>query len=348
MSLIKGFENDKMNAVDRILATVTGKIPDRVPLFPMIDSFPSNMLGMSIEQYFSSASSIIKGQQKVQEAFNLDYVSNFFYLAIESEIFGMKTLFFEGGSPNTGEPIAKSADFFINNDIPNLHEHPSYLKTISATKGLVENFKGKKPILSVQTGPFSLPSLLMGSTPWFEEILKNPENIDNILNFAKKFGIAWAKGHLEAGADIIVFVDGLATATSIPRDMFEEIIIPIYKAITQDINAPIVFYTAGGDMLPFAEILDKTGVIGVFPSANDDLKEFKSLSKGRYTLFGNINNLEFGDWPTDFMQKVIKKTIEIGKPEGKFVLATQHMIPHNVSKEKIANFISIALKYAYY
>ena len=51
---------------------------------------------------------------------------------------------------------------------------------------------------------------------------------------------------------MIVLVDGLATATSIPLDMFEEIIIPTFQRITKDLGVPIVFYTAGGDILPFA------------------------------------------------------------------------------------------------
>ena len=63
---------------------------------------------------------------------------------------------------------------------------------------------------------------------------------------------------------------------------------------------------------------------------------------------GNLNNLELGDWPLDFMEQTIKETIEIGKPNGKYVLATQHMIPHNVPIEKIGELLTIALKYAYY
>ncbi|MFX1570739.1 MAG: uroporphyrinogen decarboxylase family protein [Promethearchaeota archaeon] len=348
MSLVKGFNDDEMNSVDRILAVVTGLIPDRIPIFPMIDSIPSELLNLSIKQYFSSAENLIAGQKKLQDLLNLDYVSNFFYLAIESEIFGMDTLFFERGSPNTGEPIAKSIDYFSNIDIPYLYDHKVYQKTISTTKGLVNLFKAQKPIISIQTGPFSFPSLLMGSSAWFESILINPEKVKDVLDFATKFGVSWANGHIEAGADIIVLVDGLATATSIPKDMFEELVIPIYQKISRELKVPLVFYTAGGDIQPFAELFKKIGVIGVFPSANDDLSEIKKLSNGKYTLFGNLNNLEFEDWPLNFMEKVVKETIEIGKPNGNFVLATQHMIPHGVSIGKIGEFISIALKYAYY
>ncbi len=348
MSLVKGYEKDKSNAIDRIMATVLGKPTDRIPIFPMIDSLCSKLLNLSIKKYYSSAKSVIEGQSKLQELLNLDYVSNFYYLAIESEIFGMNTLFFEGGSPNTGEPIAKTIDFFTNNEIPTLNEHPAYQKTITTTKGLTELYKGKKPILSVQTGPFSFPSLLMGASAWFESILINPDKIQSVLDFSLKFGEQWAKEHIEAGADILVLVDGLATATSIPREMFEELVIPLYQRITRDLKVPIVFYTAGGNILPFADLFNKTGVIGTFPSANDDLEELKKKSEGKYTLFGNVNNLELGDWTLDFMEHIIRETIKIGKPNGRYVLATQHMIPHNVSIEKIGEFISLALKYAYF
>lgn len=348
MSLVKGYEKDEMNAVERILATATGKSTDRIPIFPMIDSVPSELMGLSIESYFSDASNVINGQSKLQELLNLDYISNFFYLAIESEIYGMNTLFFESGSPNTGEPIVNSMDFFLENEVPSVQDHPSYQKTIATTKGLADKFKGQKPILSVQTGPFSFPSLIMGTSRWFESMLMDPEKTEDVMKYALDFGKKWATGHLEAGADVIVLVDGLATATSIPRDLFEEIIIPTYASLTKDIPAPVVFYTAGGDILPFADIFDQTGVIGVFPSSNDDLEDFKKKSASKYTLFGNLNNLELGDWPDDFMEEAIKETIEIGKPGGKFVLSTQHMIPHDVPIEKIGRLISMALKYAYY
>ena len=348
MSIVNGYEKDEMTSLERVLATVSGKIPDRIPIFPMIDSLPAELFKISIQEYYSSAENVIKGQDKLQELLNLDYVSNFFYLAIESEIFGMKTLFIKNGSPNTGNPIASSIDFFKSSEIPDLRESLIYNKTLKVTRALAENYKGKKPILSVQTGPFSFPSLLMGATLWFESILIEPENIASVLDFATQFGKTWAEGHLEAGADIIVLADGLATATSIPRDLFETIIIPLYSRYTKELKAPVVFYTAGGDIQPFADIFHELGVIGAFPSANDSIESIKKSSQGRYSLFGNINNIELVDWPDDFMEQVIRETISEGKPGGRFALATQHMIPHGVSIEKIRNFISTALKYSYY
>ncbi|MGV9172722.1 MAG: uroporphyrinogen decarboxylase family protein [Promethearchaeia archaeon] len=348
MPLVNGYENDDMNALERILATVMGKETDRIPIFPMIDALPSEIFNLTIEEYFSSASNVINGQKKLQELLNLDYVSNFFYLALESELFGMESLFFENGSPNAGEPIASDLNFFLENEIPSIAESPQYQKTIETTKGLASEYKGTKPILSVQSAPFSLPSILMGSSKWFEAILMYPEKINDVLNFTLDFATRWAQGHLDAGADIIVLVDGVGTATSIPKDIFEEYVIPLYKKLNKQLDAPIVFYTAGGDMLPFADILPKTEIIGVFPSSDDNLAKFKEKAEGKYTLFGNLNNLELGDWPRDFMEKVIKKTIKIGKPEGNYILATQHMIPHGVSIEKIGDLISMALKFAYY
>ncbi len=348
MSLIEGYEKDEMNALNRILATVTGKETDRIPIFPMIDALPAHIFDISTEKYYSSAENVVKGQKKLQELFNLDYISNFYYLAIETELFGMNSLFFENGSPNAGKPSVQDIDFFLENEIPQVQGTEVYQKTIQTTKGLVEEYKGKKPILSVQAAPFSLPSMLMGSSEWFEALLMYPDKITEVLKFTTDFAEQWAQGHIEAGADVIVVVDGVGTATSIPKEVFQQFVIPIYQDLNERLNAPIVFYTAGGDMLPFAEILPETGTIGVFPSGNDDLETFKKKAAGEYTIFGNINNLEMGDWPHDFMEKVVKQTIEVGKPGGKFVLATQHMIPHGVTKEKIADFINTALKYAYY
>ncbi|TXT63192.1 MAG: putative Uroporphyrinogen decarboxylase (URO-D) [Promethearchaeota archaeon] len=348
MPLIREYENDEFNAVDRILSIVSGTLPDRIPIFPMIDTKPAELLNLSVKQYYSKAKNVIAGQAKLQELLNLDYVSNFFYLAIESELFGMKSLFFEQGSPNAGQPIAKDLAFFKTMELPDLNESPLYQKTLSTTKGLVDQFKGKKPILSVQTAPFSLPAMLMGTSRWFESILMFPERIVEGIEFATKFAELWAKGHLEMGADIIVLVDGVGTATSIPKDLFEDHVIPIYQDLNKRIDAPIVFYTAGGDMLPFADVFHKTGAIGVFPSADDDLEEFIKRANNTYTVFGNLNNLELGDWPSQFMEEAIKKVINIGKPNGKFVLATQHMIPDTVPIDKIADLIRIALRYAYY
>ena len=348
MSLVKGYEKDELNALDRLLTVVSGDLPDRTPLFPMIDTLPAKLLNVSIEKYYSSATNVIEGQKRLQDLLNLDYVSNFYYLAIESELFGMNSLFFEEGSPNAGEPVVEDLSYFNTREIPDVHEYQEYQKTLNTTNGLVERYKGDKPILSVQAAPFSLPAILMGSSQWFESILMHPEKIPDVLDFTTEFAKRWAKGHLELGADIIVLVDGVGTATSIPRDLFETYVIPIYQELNHDLDTPIVFYTAGGDMLPFADIIDKTGVVGVFPSADDDLKEFKQLANGNYTIFGNLNNLELGDWPPDFTEKVIKTTLSEGKPKGKFALATQHMIPHTVPIEKVGNLLSIALKYAYY
>ncbi len=348
MSLIQGYEKDEMSALDRLLATVTGKETDRIPIYPMIDALPAQLFGISTEDYYSKAENVVKGQNKLQDLFNLDYVSNFFYLALETELFGMESMFFENGSPNAGEPAIGDVEYFTSHSIPEVAGHPAYEKSLLTTKNLAEKYKGEKPILSVQTAPFSLPSMLMGSSQWFESILMYPDRVPDVLKFTTDFAVQWAKGQLDAGADVVVVVDGVATATSIPKEVFKQFVIPIYQDLNERLGAPIVFYTAGGAMLPFADILHETGVVGVFPSANDDLGAFNERAAGKYTIFGNVNNLEMGDWPNDFMEKVVEQTISAGKPGGKYSIATQHMIPHGVSKEQIATFISLCLRYAYH
>lgn len=349
MSMLHRSRNDSIGAVERLLAVVKGEIPDRVPVYPMIDSLPAHALGVSIKEYYATASTVLRGQALLQERLDLEYVLSFFYLAMETELFGMQTTFFDNASPNAGRPIVDSTDFFASNDVPELHGNPIYEKTLALTRGLAERYKGKKPVLAVQTGPFSFPAMLMGASGWFEALLLQDEQaIARVLEFSRDFGIQWARGHVEAGADAIVFVDGLATATGIPPDMFEARALPAIKAFVSAVKAPCVFYTAGGDLVPIAGQIGQAGVVGAFPSANDDLAAFKRGCNNAIVTFGNLNNLELGDWTDAFMQETIAAAMDAGKPGGKFILATQHMIPHDVGLDRVARLIDVAMERSWY
>jgi len=91
--------------LERTLTTLSHREPDCVPLFLFTGLLGARTLGVSIEQYYSSAEQVIDGQIRMVDKYRSDCLSTFLYASLEVEAWGGTTIFIEDGPPNCGAPI---------------------------------------------------------------------------------------------------------------------------------------------------------------------------------------------------------------------------------------------------
>ena len=184
---------------------------------------------------------------------------------------------------------------------------------------------------------------------------------DRLLKLMKKhvaFNVALAKECFKYGGDVVWIGDDFASnlGTFInPSDM-AEYYFPLLKWQVQElkksIGVPVVLHS-DGDLSDVMTLIIDTGVDAVMalqPFCGMDIKELKELYGKDITLWGNINIsdlLIFGT--TQEIETVVRETIGIAAPEGRFILSTSNSpaIPDVPTKNLLAMY-ETAEKYGYY
>ncbi len=338
-----------MTSLERVLTTAKHKIPDRVPIFILLSTTGAKLSGLSYKEYYSSGKQIAKMQIRMQRELDYDCLLGLTYLAQEAEPFGSNVIFYDDGDPNIAKPaFFDDPNKILENEIPDPFNDPILKESLILQKFLAEYGKGKIPILGVGSGIFSLPSLLLGASKWYEMVLMEPDKSKSIVSLLENYIIQLSNAKIENGADIIILVDGLASASSIPSDVFEEFVQPSLTRIIKGIKAPVVFGTAGGEIEPLIKPLIDSGVFGITLSFNDELANIKVKYGAQTILLGNINNLEIVDWPPSIIEKVVTKCIEDGAQQGGYILMNQHTFTTELSIDKIKHLIQTAKKFGIY
>ena len=338
-----------MTPLERVLTTTKHETPDRVPIFILLSTTCAKLSGFPYKEYYSSGKHIAKMQIQLQKKLDYDCLLGLTYLAQEAEPFGSNVIFYDDGDPNIHKPgFFDDPNKLLEVEMPDPFNDSAIKESLILQKTLAEYGKGKIPILGVGTGIFSLPSLLIGTSKWYEMVLMEPDKSKSIITLLKDYIINLSNAKIESGADIIVLVDGLASASSIPPDIFETFVKPALTRITKEIKAPVVFGTAGGEIQPLIQLVIESGVLGITLSFSDELETIKTEFGDKTVLLGNINNLEIVDWPNSVIEKVVQNCITEGADRGGFILMNQHTFPAALPLEKIEHLIRKAKEFGTY
>ena len=334
-----------MNSLERIMRVLNNQKPDRIPVTPILLLQGAKMLGLGLEEYFSKSEYMVQGQQKLVEKYDHDAVYGIPHIVEDIEAFGGKLLYFESGPPSVGKLAWNSWDD-VPSKSPDPLQHPAMQRTLSTIKSLAKVYKGEKLILGAVIAPFSLPSMLIGTERWMEllwedELIRGPI-MKQTMNVCMDFCIRWANAQLQAGADTVVVVDGMASATCIMREQFETLALPILKETIHSISGTVAFEPLGS-IEPFIDLVGDIGASLILLEHRDNLKRCKQVLDGKMAIMGNLNNIEMIRWEKDTTRrKALEVLKQIGDESG-FILSNQGPeIPWDVSEEVIQTIVDTA------
>jgi uroporphyrinogen decarboxylase len=250
---------EPMTPLQRVLAALSFKEPDRVPLFLLLTMHGAKELGLSIEEYFSKPEYVAEGQIRLQKKFGHDCLYLFFYASIEAEAWGGETRFIEDGPPNCSKPIFKHRGQIESAAIPAIEESRG-LKNVLRTISLLHQEAGKTlPIIGVVMSPFSLPVMQMGFGPYLELLYEDPALFDLLMQKNEEFCVNWANAQIDAGATAIVYFDPVSSSTIIPKNVFLQTGYNIAKRTIARIKGAVALHVASGRCRKIIPELMETG-----------------------------------------------------------------------------------------
>jgi uroporphyrinogen-III decarboxylase len=206
-------------------------------------------------------------------------------------------------------------------------------------------------------------------SPWsqFLELLNYENALIAIMDDAEKVkvcldrltdgAIELAKLQAKEGVDAVLISSAFAGAGLISREHYTDFVLPYEKRIITEVqkefDIPVYTHTCGsiGDRL---DLMMDTGTNGIDtldppPLGTVDLAEAKNALKGKVFIKGNIdpvNTLLHGN--DEIISKDVEWRLNIGKPQGGYILSTACSVAPATPPEKIEQLIILAEKYGLY
>jgi len=145
------------------------------------------------------------------------------------------------------------------------------------------------PIIAGAEGPVTIASGLVEVTTLMRWFIREKEALNDYIRFGTEAMIEYANALFESGADVFAVLDPVASPELInPRD-FNEIIMPIYKDISNRLKGDSILHICG-DITTILPSLRESGFIGLSIEERTDMKEAKDILGDKLKLIGNISS----------------------------------------------------------
>ncbi|MBC8402005.1 MAG: hypothetical protein H8E14_10995 [Candidatus Marinimicrobia bacterium] len=187
--------------------------------------------------------------------------------------------------------------------------------------------------------------------------IEDPVRFKSLVNYFDSTSIASAKAQILLGKlESIQISSPYAGASFISLAAYHELVFSSVSKLAhaiRDVGGLAYLHTCGhiADRL---EVFADTGVNGIEcmdppPLGNVTLAEAKQKIGDRISLKGNIDSVNVLLLADDEgVDRVVRETLRNGKPDGGYVLSTACSVAPDVKPERIRHLYTLAEKYGYY
>jgi len=338
-----------ITGMDRFGALMTGATPDRVPIVCNLLDQGAVELGVSLKHYYSSGELVAEGQGRLREKYGYDTLLGMFYSALEAEVLGCRNIVYaDDGPPNVGHLAIGCPEDIKKLRIPDdLNDHPRFQQLTTCIRTLKKESQGRWPVLGVVTASFSLPAMLMGIGQWMDLFLNGDVLLrDRLLELCSRFCSRQIAALREAGADLIVYVDPVASATFITPAKFRELALPwVIRDLEESGPAGVIFFNGGGKINPIlADLKEHTGIGAYYLNPFDDIAEARRILGPQALIAAAINDIRLIDWSPQEIDHEVEKIMRAGKRAGGFVFGTL-LMPFKIPEPNIRALVNAAIKH---
>ncbi|MCA9247293.1 MAG: uroporphyrinogen decarboxylase family protein [Planctomycetales bacterium] len=349
-----------MNSIQRVLAALTfGRTehgtPDRVPVFPVPLMQGALVHDCTVEEYFRMpAEKIADAQIALNQMLGgvPDAVAGIPNVIQDVTGFGLGLDYhYANSTPAVNGMLIRDFADIDTLRTPDPQQSPELVKTLELISNLRSRIGGEKVVLGACIAPFSLPSMLMGTSKWMR-LLFTPSlrerYMKRILDVCESYVARWSALQVQAGAHVVVLADGMASASMLPESMFKRHALPVIKRAIAAVPG-MAAYEAVGRVEPFVDYFRDLGAVALLLGEEDDIATCKRRLGNRLGLIGNVNNMKLRRWSPARAEMKAKQALRDGMEGYGFILANQGPeLPFDVSVDNIQSLVNCVEKFGRY
>jgi len=330
-----------MNSLERVIATVNFKAPDRVPVIAQVFGHAAVFSGVPLDTYLQDGEILARCQLQALDKYGYDAVFTVVDVNIETEALG-SIIDYRKNQYAVIKKYALSDDYDIDQlsvpDCKKAGRMPEILKALSILKKALND---EVLIVGCVLGPLTLTTQLLGMEKALYLAIDEPERFEKLLDFSCKVLIQFGLAQISAGAHVPIVFDPSASPAVVPYQFFREFEAPRLKKIFQSFktNGAIAnwLHIAG----PSDKILPYYSDIGV-DIANFDycVNAQVAMSTLPHTcLDGNIKPLAFVENNENDIMSASEQLLNMFSKRGGFILSSGCEIPPESKPQNIAAMV---------
>lgn len=315
---------EAMTSMQRVLAALAHREPDRVPYFFLFTTHGAKELGIGIREYFSRAELVAEGQLRLRRKFRHDCLNATLYACAEVEAWGGETVFSEDGPPNAAAPCIEKPDAIPALTPPRVADAKPLQRVLELQRLLKERSAGEVPILGTVISPYSLPVMQLGFERYLELMYQRPELFDHLMRINSDFCVEWANAQLEAGATAISYFDPVSSTDLTPAAGYAATGAVIARRTISRIKGPTAIHFGSGRCLGIVDQVARSGTSAVGAGCSDDLSFLKATCRDRLCIIGNLNAVEMRRWSPERAAREVRRAVAAAAQGGGFILSDNH------------------------
>ena len=220
----------------------------------------------------------------------------------------------------------------------------------------IDRFKGQKATFWLMRGSFVRSWRLTGMTNLMMNMISNPEFVHTVAQMMLEFNLAQLDLLVEAGLDVLVIEDDIATTKSpmISLDHFKTFVNHYNRQIVDKAHTKglKVVRHSDGNLWPLMDTLLDTGYDGINPlepQAGMDIKKVKEYCGDRICLLGNIDCVDLLPSGTpDQVEQAVIETIDDGAKGGGLIICSSNSLHPGVNPENCIAMFKAVRKHGQY
>lgn len=344
-----------MNSLERVSLVLQHKNPDRVPVYPLVNSISRKKLGISYEEWTKNTELCAKAIIKTTEEMGLDVICSLVDLSVEAADYGQKMLYFEedAACPDPEDRLIKSAEEYSNLQIINPRETPRMSEHIKLCKMLFDAKGSEVPIVAFVFGPLGILSMLRGQAEMFMDLIEFPELVKEAVETITVMLEEYVKALMETGVHAVMYDTLYASQSILSKGMWDEFEGPWIERLSKlvhDNGKMVMIHNCGNGIYFDVQIKRMHPEAISFLHTPDDcssLEETKEKYGSVTTLIGCIDPGFLVTATEKEIEEECKKQINAMGKDGGFILATGCEFPSSLGFDKAETIIRVGKESKY-
>jgi uroporphyrinogen decarboxylase len=338
-----------MTPLERCLAVLDGRLPDRIPVIPQTFMFALETAGMRMRDVVRCASKMAEAQQVSIEKYGYDGCVIDFDDASLAEACGAKVIYRddEPAVVDESDLAVKDLGEVENLKLPDPWRDGRLPVWLEATQRLVERIGSYAFVMGrADQGPFSLACLLRGPQQLMLDLvtLEDPEPVHRLIDYCRQACALFAKAQKEAGAHATSIGDAFAGPNLISPALYRRFALQPETRLVDEVQScgiPMSIHICGKTNKIISD-MGKTGARILEVDWQLDLAEARRSVPPTTVLMGNVDPsdpLVLGT--PEQVTAAARKAIEATGGRG-FILSSGCAIGRNTPPENLRALISAA------
>jgi uroporphyrinogen decarboxylase len=343
----------EMNSIERVMATIKMRTPDRVPVDLHNFQPAAYTSGMPMDQVFKDGELLADAMLEAWREFGHDMILLENGTACNAQACGVEVIYRGDAAPASHTPVLKRLEDVGSLKVPDPYTTFPMCEIIKAARILVKEIGDQVWICArADQGPMDLASQIYSMNDLMVDMAEGEkdEYIFQLLDYCREVATRYALALMETGAHSTSIGEPVAGPDVISPRMYRKYAWRFEKQMVDDLNKHgiILHNHICGNTIPIIKDFIATGAQVIEVDHKTDPQTIKDAARGRSCLLGNIDTGLLAMGTPEEVDYVCKSLIEVWKPDSGFILGPGCAMGSTTPADNMHALVESAKRYGVY